>query len=139
MSTIVYKGIVIRRKKRKSVVCRHPRHATNPVKPSRMRVIIARLAAHSSAAAQPRQRPAPVLAGCCVLISSFRSRSVFHLLSLPETRIHDHGVPLGAAEQILDVDVVEVLLLWHAIEGRLLLMGPTVWHPTHVRLLLLLR
>jgi hypothetical protein len=58
---------------------------------------------------------------------------------LSKPRIHDHGVPLGAAEQILYVDVVEILLRLHAVERRLLmLLGPAVCHSTHVRLLLLL-
>jgi hypothetical protein len=130
-----------RKKKRESVVCPCPRHATDPAKPSRMRVIVAR--ARAPRRPQQRSSTAAAASSACpgwLLRPHFIVSLPLFLPSplLPETGIHDHGVPLGATEQILDVDVVEVLLLLHAIERRLLLMGPAVRHPAHVRLLLLL-
>jgi hypothetical protein len=62
-------------------------------------------------------------------------------LSLSKARVHDHRIPLGAAEKILDVDVVGKALRRLANERRLLLLllrmllRPAVRHATHIRLL----
>ena len=61
--------------------------------------------------------------------------------SLPKARVHDHGIPLGAAEKILNVDVIGKArrCLTHEWGLLLLLLGvllrPAVRHATHVGLL----
>ena len=157
VSTIVYKGIVIRRRRKEKDRIRcmpiSPRHATVPTDRTILNACNCCVPACLPRSQQRSRGVQRLVFGWLMrehtddsrrveryFPSSHQRFFVFCLSSLPETGIHNHGVPLGAAEQILDVDVVEVLLRLHAVERRLrLLMRPAVWHSTHISLLLLLR